>query len=170
MTNEAPSRKRIGTPDWDKLIPGMRGYLVPGPTWPEEWAFYESNLQIALGFSDLFWPPFIQYDGMVFRGSAENAISAEGAKNIADWMTRFEGKRYEVERMLNHEHLIDLFRERNRDASASQIDYLAKVLHDAWAAKLKLDFPQMTFKVDLELSEPKEIGDWFITFYQQPPE
>jgi hypothetical protein len=171
MTDEAPSRTRIGKPDWAQLIPRLEGYLIPGPTSPEAYAFLESTLEVAIGFSEIFWPPFIEYDDMVFRGSSETPICGEAVANIESWLTRFDGNRSEVERMINHEHLIDLFWERSRSGGNDQIAYLGRVVREMWAAKLKFDFPNRKFVVDLEIDVPDEngvnaVGDWIVTFYQ----
>lgn len=172
MAYDIPSRKRIGQPNWDDLIPPLKQYFTPGPTAPEEFAIYETNMEVAIGFSELFWPPFIVYDGMVFRGTE---VEAEGKANIANWMKAFDNNKAKVEQMLNHDHLIDLFCERNREGTGAQIAYLASVLRDAWAAKLKVDFPDRAFTVDLYMEpegstgEDAKVGDWEITFYQGPP-
>lgn len=171
MTREPPSRTRIGLPDWAKLIPKLEGYFDPGPASPEHYAFFESSLEVALGFSDLFWPPFTEYNSMVFRGVPESLDEA-GESNIANWLKAFEGNCSQVERMINHIHLIDLFCERSREGSGYQIAYLGRVVRETWEAKLKLDFPGKTFAVELFLSEPDEsgesaVGDWLITFYQR---
>jgi hypothetical protein len=82
MTNLSPSRKRIGVPNWGTLIPGIHGYLVPGPTDPETWSLCESNIKVAIGFTELFWPPFVEFDGLMFRGSDMDPCGPETSKNI----------------------------------------------------------------------------------------
>lgn len=164
---------RVGSPDWHRLIPSLKGYLVPGPTAPEEYSLLESSLEVALGYSELFWPSFHKYDGMVFRGSAEDQKSPEDLKNIASWIAKFNGDRSKVEEMLNHEHLVDLFFERNRKGTGHQVYYLGSVLRETWQAKLMLDFPEKQFVVELHTpgsdgSGDYEIGDWILTFYQKP--
>ena len=169
MANEAPSRIRIGTPNWNILIPGLRDYLVPGPAAPEDYALLESKIEIALGLTELFWPPFVEYEEMAFRGSAEDPVDDEASKNLASWANTFNGSGSEVERMVNHEHLVDLFEQRHGEAEPDpeKLIYLGKVVRDMWAAKLKLDFPNRNFNVDLYVSEQSDIGEWLITFYQQ---
>ena len=165
QSDEAPSRARIGKPDWDTLIPGLKTYFAPGPTQPQDWAFCESSIEAAIGFSELFWPPFAEYDGMVFKGK----VGPEGSASIAGWMDQFEGDKSEVEKMLNHEHLIDLFDARNSPTQPEKLAYLGAVVCDMWLAKLKTDFPEKAFTVELFTNPVDGIGDWLITFYQRPP-
>jgi hypothetical protein len=164
MSQDVPSRNRLGLPDWDQLIPGLKGYLVPGPTEPQYWAFDTTSLESAIGFSELFWPPFIEYDSMVFRG--DSPVSPDARKNIANWTASAKGERWKVEQMLNHEHLIDLFSERYRQGQSDKIIYLARVVREMWEAKLKLDFPNRSFVVDLHVPPTDDIAEWQITFYQ----
>jgi hypothetical protein len=173
MTNLSPSRKRIGVPNWGTLIPGIHGYLVPGPTDPETWSLCESNIKVAIGLTELFWPPFVEFDGLMFRGSDMDPCGPETSKNIANWMKSFENDRAKVERMLNHIHLIDLLFERNNPTTPEQPEqmaYLASVLRDMWAAKLKLDYPDKDYIVELQITEPENLFDWLITFYRRTPE
>ena len=161
MAGEAPSRKRLGTPNWDVWIPALRG-APAGTASPEEYAFFKSSLAVAIGFSDLFWPPFIEHGGMVFR-AASSDLSPEESANIVSWLKRFGGDRSETERMLNHVHLIDLFLQRNREPEPLQLAYLGRVLQETWDAKLAKDFPGKMFLVELEISQTN-FFDWMITF------
>jgi hypothetical protein len=164
VNQDVPSRNRLGLPDWDRLIPDLKGYFNPGPTAPEYWAFETANLECAIGLSELFWPPFIEYNNMVFRGDAP--VGPDGARNIASWMKSLKGEQAKVEQMLNHTHLVDLFADASREGSPDKIMYLARVVREMWDAKLRLDFPNKSFVVDLYVPPTDDISEWQITFYQ----
>lgn len=152
-------------PDWHVLIPALAGYFKPGPADPEDFAFYESSIEVALGFSNLFWPNFYLYEDMVFRDVAPE-IDEVDAANIRSWLTQYDGDKSRVEAMLNHSHLIDLFRMRQRPGDDPQISYLATVIVEMWAAKLRQDFPDRSFEVELDRGA-HETWNWEITFYQR---
>jgi hypothetical protein len=117
-------------PNWGTLIPEIEG----SPCEPEQWSFATSNTKVAIGFSNLFWPSFIEFEGILFRESIE-PIGQEFSANVADWMKRLNDDRGQVERILNHIHLIDLMIERSNPSSPEQpeqMSYLAHVLRDMW--------------------------------------
>ena len=152
-------------PDWNKLIPALAGYFTPGPADPEDYAFCESGIEAALGFSNLFWPNFYVFEELVFRGDDPQPDELAAA-NIENWLNHYDGDKSKVVAMLNHEHLIDLFRLRHKPGDDQQITYLATVIVDMWAAKLRQDFPSRCFEVELDRTG-SETWDWEITFYQR---
>lgn len=163
--DSAGSGEPKAKPDWNKLIPELSGYFTPGPADPEDYAFYNSSMEVALGFSNLFWPNFFVYEDMVFRGD-DPTIGEEGVANIKNWLNHYDGDKSKVEAMLNHWHLIDLFRLRHMPGDDQQMSYLATVIVDMWAAKLRQDFPDRCFEVELDRSA-SETWNWEITFYQR---
>ena len=50
----------------DTLIAGLDDWL-PNPITPEEWVGAMGNYDLAVGYSFLFWPTFVTFEGYVLR-------------------------------------------------------------------------------------------------------
>ena len=60
------------------------------------------NFQLAIAFSRLFWPEFVEHDGCVLYAD----FSLESYRGF---FTSCKGNRAAVEGMMNHRHILDLF-------------------------------------------------------------
>jgi hypothetical protein len=153
------------TEAWDRerlyrLIPEAREFDRAGDLTPLGWLFHVGSVGQAIAYGDLFWPAFTEHDGCVLL--AERFEPA----NFRSWMASTNGDRRRVETLLNHMHLADLFGDRGERPTREQVVHLARLVRDAWAAKLAHDFPGRRFVVSFPEDECESVQDYEVSFYQ----
>jgi hypothetical protein len=120
-------------------------------------------LQLAIAFSTLFWPRFVEFDDCVL-------FEDFSAESFEGFMQQTKGNREAVERVMNHRHLVDLFTTAVGDPveepTPEQLDYLGNVLRETWQAKLARDFPHLTITVAFDRESPDDLLEYIVTFYQ----
>jgi hypothetical protein len=151
--------------NWTEIIPEL-GDWKPGPISPESLAASEGRYPVAIGYLTLFWPSFIEYDGMIFRGEDENK-DEESKKNIENWIVSYKGDKSAVETILNHLHILHI---QNpgvwNTATEPQIRIIGEMLKEMWACKLARDFPDKKFIVELFEGSAENLWDYQVTFHQ----
>ena len=70
------------------------------PQSPEGLAACEGRYPLAIGYLSLFWPLFVEYEGMVLRADEVDEASA------SKWVTATERDRQAVEATINHFHVL----------------------------------------------------------------
>jgi hypothetical protein len=132
---------------------------VDFPTYLEDHGGWE----LAVAFADLFWPEFVEVDGFVLRA---HAYSSE---KLAHWRRDPRLERRDIELVINHLHLGDLFLNAPwHPAYEPLVPYFARILAGTWAAALAQRFPDRQFEFVLD---PGPGGDnWVeeISFCQAP--
>jgi len=127
----------------------------------ESWIGCEGRFALAVGYSSIFWPEFVEFDGYVLRkGFAESALRG---------FEKQEGStRKGVEWVMNHIHIADIQCFGCADISEDKLIYLGHVLHEIYEAKLKLQFPDRPCIVQFYMP-PKadELYEYQITFWQK---
>ncbi len=115
------------------------------------------NYALAIGYSLVFWPRFVEHEGYVLRlGFEERALrSVEG--NAAS-------NRQGVEALMNHLHLNDLHYE--AAASEAQLRHLGRVLKATHEAKLARDFPGRRFAVVFNDEPGLDLERYELTFFR----
>lgn len=146
--------------DFDALIPEL-------PTWNsgrgidiESWVGCTGTFQLAIGYSTLFWPRFVEHDGMIFR----EGFSIESVKSC---MAANDGDKSATEDLLNHLHIIDLHYVGCPDASRERIVYLGNLLKKIYECKLKAQFPKREIVVEFDDSHKEDIREYQLSFYQR---
>ena len=150
-----------GTPiDYSALIPELpewnngKGIDVDG------WLSGVGNFQLAIAFSRLFSPRFVEHDGCVlFAGFSQTTYN--------DFLHACNGDRKAVEAVMNHQHILDLFCHAADTATAAQLVYLGRVLKDIFLVKLKHDFPGRTFEVQFDEGPFDQLIDYQVTSWQR---
>jgi hypothetical protein len=157
----APLRQREGmsTANYAALIPEL-------PTWnngagidPESWIGCVGNFELAAGYSFIFWPSFIEFEGYIFR---ESGFCED---NLRAWERSTSNDRQAVEAVINHVHLLDLH-SYGTPATEPQLRYLGRVLRDILDTKLKRDFPDRSFQVTFNDEPDLDLIDYEVTFWQ----
>ena len=153
----------------EKLIPDLR-------TWRDlnreefsisDWTSIEGNIKLAIGYSCLFWPDFIEYDDCVFL---KDTFSVE---NFKDWTkTEYVVHFAQIESVINHIHILDLFAsEKHDEITCEQIKYLGNKIREIYEVKLISNFPDKKFEVLFNGDEHLEdLLDYEITFFQKANE
>ncbi|THF67964.1 hypothetical protein E7T06_18610 [Deinococcus sp. Arct2-2] len=110
----------------------------------------KGNRDLAVAFASLFWPQFIEVDGCILRAENYDPVSFQ------NWMKSTEGNRSQVESVLNHLHVYDLFQD-DLEHPLEVYEYLAQILHRTWQAALTEQFPDKKFKFHYA-TEPDDYG------------
>ncbi len=149
--------------NFSKLIPELPAWNNGAGIDVESWLSCNGNLQLAIAFSTLFWPRFVEFDDCVlFEGFS--------AESFQGFMLQTKGSRGSVERVMNHRHLADLFTTAfgavAEEPTPAQLEYLGNVLRDIWQTKLSRDFPGREIKVVFDREEPDDLLEYIVTFFQ----
>lgn len=148
--------------DWHGLIPELKTWN-PSQT-PEGLAACEGRYPLAIGYLSVFWPSFVEHDGMVFRGETVDEAS------LSSWLATTRGDKQSVEATLNHLHVLDIQHPGTwLDATEAQIKFIGQTLKEMWAAKLARDFPTKQFVVELIEGSSEKLVDYQVVFYQSQP-
>lgn len=149
------------TTDWYELIPGLKEFDVhnkkSNPE-PEVWVCLEGNLSLALSYSTIFWPEFVEIGGMVFQKGTTK-------EHVENWLSNNSGNKRSVEWVINHIHLQDIHGAFSQ-ATAKQLIYLGRVLKDMLACKLQRDFPEKKFVVEFIEDGIENLADYQVSFFQ----
>ena len=139
--------------------------------WQAEWAqpdfdlwdfmTYHGNLDLAVAFTELFWPDIVEVDGCYFR--AQTGYE----EMMKHWHDELKGDKQALEALINHLHVYDLFTRDDAENDLEVYEHLGEVLVECWTCALKTKFPDLEFTVDYA-TEPEEYGPT-ITFYQSKP-
>jgi hypothetical protein len=147
--------------DFNALIPDLKawsehnGHVVD----PETWVGCLGNFRMAIGYSRIFWPGFVQHSGYVLR----EGFSLEG---LAGFERQQHGDRRAIEAVMNHIHLDSIQHGGCEDISRERLEYLDGVLKEIHEAKLRWQFPDRSFVVDFYRGD--ELSEYELTFWQSP--
>jgi hypothetical protein len=130
----------------------------------KSWVGCEGNFRLAVGYSAIFWPEFVEFEGYILRAgfSLESLRGFEQRDGI---------DRAGVESVMNHRHIADIQYYGCPDASSDKLLRLGTVLKEIYEAKLRWQFPSRPCRVSLFVPDDTEdlIG-YEVTFWQQAHE
>lgn len=145
--------------NWDELIPELKNWSPPQS--PEGLAACDGRYPVAIGYLSIFWPSFVEHDGMVFRDEEVDEAS------VSSWLTATGGNKQAVEATLNHFHILHLQHPGIwKDATETQLRFIGETLKEAWAAKLARDYPTKRFVVELLEGTRENLEEYQVVFYQ----
>ncbi|MDP2715333.1 hypothetical protein [Rheinheimera sp.] len=126
----------------------------------DAWIGHEGNFNLALGYSTIFWPRFMEFDGYIFREGTK-------AENVRGFEAQTHSTRKSVECVINHVHIFDFHNHENDKANAEKIAYLGNVLKEIYEAKLAWQFPSKPCTVSLFMpDDPEDLEGYQLTFWQ----
>lgn len=99
-----------------------------------------SSAEVAIAYTKIFSPDFIEYDGGVFLAEV---FSAE---LYQQWKAKLGDDRSAIERVMNHIHLDDLFQGADK-VGIENLAYLGEVLKQLWEYRLRSLYPNRSFQV-----------------------
>jgi hypothetical protein len=146
--------------DFNALIPELRDWNNGQGIDVESWIGCVGNFELAIGYSTVFWPRFIEFEGYVLReGFSEEALRGfESGCNAS---------RSGVEALMNHLHISDIHHYGCPGATRERLVHLGHVLREIYATKLAWQFPDKSFVVFFDDSELEDLTEYQLTFYQQ---
>ena len=126
----------------------------------ESWVGCAGNFALAVGYTTIFWPEFVEFDGYILReGFSEEALrSFEGRENQ---------DRKTTEWVMNHLHIADVQHHGCEDISKDKILALGSTLQEIYSAKLKTKFPHSPCMVEFYQPEDEDdLLEYQISFWQ----
>jgi hypothetical protein len=123
------------------------------------WVGMMGTYDLAVGYSLVFWPRFVRFEGYVLF---EDAFSEA---NLRAWERTHGDHPHSIEAVLNHLHIADLHGN-DETLTEAQARYLGRTLKAAWTAKLAADFPELEFVVAFNDEPDRDLLDYEITFWQ----
>jgi hypothetical protein len=124
------------------------------------WIGCVGSFEHAIGYAQIFWPELVEHDGCVFLASRF------GETSYAGFMQQTHGDRRAVERVMNHQHVLDLFEGSEREPTRAQVIYLGRILREIWSSKLARELPDKRFVVTFYEASEDDLLDAEVTFCQ----
>jgi len=144
-------------PDFAALIPELPKWNDGAGIDAQSWIECVGSYELAAGYSLVFWPNFVEFDGYVLReGFSEEALRGFERDSA--------GGRTSTEAVMNHVHIADIHC--NIEPTEPQLRYLGRVLRDIHEVKLTHDFPGIRFAVSFNDDPGLDATDYELTFWQ----
>jgi hypothetical protein len=143
--------------DFAALIPELPKWNNGAGIEPQSWIECVGNYEFAIGYSLIFWPKFVRFNGYVLR----DGFSEKSLRGFEEAMGR---DRVAVETVMNHMHIVDIHG--NVEPTEVQLRYLGRMLKDIYEAKLRRDFPDVRFAVSFNDEPALDAVDYELTFWQ----
>jgi hypothetical protein len=145
--------------DYFTLIPELKDWNNGNGLDVDSWIGCTGTFPLAIGYSTLFWPSFVAFEGYVLR----EGFTIEG---LRDWERHCGGNRRDIESVMNHLHIADTHQGGSTGISSERLVYLGCVLRDIYTAKLAWQFPERRFTVCFDDSASEDLTDYQLTFFQ----
>ena len=145
--------------NFNELIPEMRDWNNGAGIDVESWIGCVGSFQMAIGYSTIFWPEFVEVEHYVFRAG----FSIESLRGCE---RQCGGNRRGIEAVMNHLHIADIQYYGCEDITRERVVYLGRVLSEIYRLKLSWQFPSRRFEVQFDDSPVEDITDYQMTFTQ----
>ncbi len=117
----------------------------------------------ALFYSGLFWPQFVEFDGMIFlEGALEDESDRE---RVREALRLYGGDQAKTEQSFNTIEVPSLFGGRAAETTTEEDNQLASLVCAMWTARLQQLFPGRVFSV--EVAHPSDDEEVAVRFYQR---
>lgn len=146
--------------DFNALIPEMSRWNNGAGIEVDDWICCVGNFQLAVGYSRIFWPKFVEFEGLILR---EGSFSAE---SVRGFMKQTKGDKPSVEAVINHIHIERIHGGRDED-SRERLVFVGNLLKDIYSVKLAHDFPGRAFEVLFDDRYKEYLLDYELTFFQK---
>jgi hypothetical protein len=130
----------------------------------ESWISGSGNFSLAIGYSEIFWPRFVEFEGYIFQENfSESALrqfetSNPNDKKIVEWI-------------MNHIHLDSIHYIGCNDLTKDKIIFLGHILKEIYEAKLAWQFPDKPCTVKFYIPEDEDdLTQYQIAFWQKKHE
>lgn len=131
-------------------LPAVGRQASPNGEQPGVWDYLgEQNgaASLAVAFSYLFWPSFVEVEGCVLLEERYEP------SNFREWWERLSGDVPRVEEVINHVHLWDLFYGDDGWLPDGALAELARVMAHCWMCALREAYPSRSFDVRLSTGD-----------------
>lgn len=146
---------------FDTLIPELPRWNNGDGIDVDAWIGCVGRHDHAIGYSRVFWPEFVLYEGHLLRAG----FNLESFRGFAA-----TGRgRQATEVVMNHLHIFDLFvgiTSAGSKPTREQILYLGRILKEMWTARLRRDFPNLDLVVSFPEDHEPDLTRYEITVFQ----
>jgi len=131
----------------------------------EDWVCSMGNFSLAVGYSAIFWPSFVEFEDYIFIG---DSIDDDVIKTIRSFEAQEGSSPKSVECTLNHFHIWHLQHVGCEDISKDKIIQLGNTLREIYQVKLNYLFPNKPCIVEFYHPEdPEDLSGYEMTFWQK---
>lgn len=133
----------------------------------ESWIGCVGNFKLAVGYTTLFNPNFVEFEDYLLR---TETVDDEFIEHIRNWENSRNPKpsAKSIEWVINHLHIADMHHRHCEDISIDKIILLGNTLKELYEAKLAYQFPNKACTVEFYIPEDKEnLTDYQISFWQK---
>ena len=149
--------------EYDTLIPEMREWNSGEGVDAHAWISAMGNYELTIAFTTLFWPEFTIYDDCVFL----YPFTKQHLKNYKSFMKQTNGGKTSVGSVMNHQHILHLFPNVEKEPTREQVLFIGRILKEIWQNKLDRDFPERKIVVSFPEDYSDDLLDYEITFFQE---
>jgi len=132
----------------------------------EGWISCEGSFSLAVGYTTLFNPQFVEFEDYIFRW---DKVDDDFISHVRNWEGS-EGNTSpkSIEWVINHLHICDTHHGGCEDINVDKILVIGKALKEIYEAKLSHLFPNKPCEVEFYIPEDKEnLTDYQISFWQK---
>lgn len=126
----------------------------------KSWTSCMGSFSLAVGYTTLFWPEFVEHDGYILRAGFSDS-------SLRGFESQTKGSRKSVEWVMNHLHIVDIHVGETEDRTEDKVVLLGRTLKAIYEAKLAMEFPHSPCIV--EFYEPErggDLDDYQLSFWQ----
>lgn len=126
----------------------------------ESWVGCSGNFRLAVGYTAIFWPGFVEFEGYILREgfSIESLRGFESQDGATPKNTEW---------LMNHLHLDSIQYASCDDLSRDKILLLGNALKDIYQAKLSWQFPERPCTVEFSVPEDEDdLAAYQVSFWQ----
>ncbi len=135
----------------------------------ESWVGCEGNFSLAVGYTTIFCPQFIEYKEYIFEN--DEPVDEEFEKHIWGFEAQEGSTPLSVEWVVNHLHIADIQYRGCEDISPDKLITLGNALKEIYEARLAYLFPNKPCMVEFYMPENEEDYDEYqISFWQKKHE
>lgn len=134
----------------------------------ESWVGCEGNFRLAVGYTSIFCPKFVEYNGYILQAEEvnEHLISA-----VKRWESVNDTTRQGVEWVINHLHIADIQHNGCEDISKDKLLVIGNALKRIYEAILSYEFPDRPCVVEFHVPEDEhDLDSYQISFWQKKHE
>ncbi|MEL6803188.1 MAG: hypothetical protein AAFO91_05300 [Bacteroidota bacterium] len=143
---------------FSRIIPELGEWNEGKGIEAEDWIYIKGRYDLAVGYSLIYWPRFVEFEGYILR-------SGFAIDSLRGFEKQSNNNRATVESVMNSIDLGDIHRD-NGMPSEEQVQYLGMVLRDLHELKLSRDFPNRNFEIAINDDLASGYLDSELTFWQ----
>jgi len=125
------------------------------------WIGCEGRFALAVGYSAIFWPEFVEFDGYVLR----KGFSETSLRGFEQWGG---STRESVEKTMNHLNIADIQHFECDDISRDKLVFLGNLLKEIYDVKLRWQFPHLRCRVEFFVpTDEDDLESYQLSFWQE---